>query len=928
MARAEGMKNTGVGPADVVRLWAQVLRQQPDSDGPAIGWLRALRIDHAVATKTFSLQLPAEAQTDDPSESASRGPPDIIEKPVVSTVQPGRLRAPVLAVVEADLQPDDAETASTSSLASLPALTSEEHGPLQHQPHAPWLPLAPRSRWWTVLRQFSPQCLAGPDVPRLVERFARAQPLHRLPRLQRRGRFRRLLVLRDARKCMRPHMQDFQQLLAQLRAQPYAMVLQERTFHGLPPAVPAEVDAVLLLSDLGLAGTSDPEDIAATWITWARSQTLRGVALQAWMPIAAGAIPAELARALDCIPWHERSRFRPCRGVGGLNTATQMSPHQFPLWSAQLWSRLSIAQRVEPALLRRARLLIGGAGRPEWDTMFWEETAEHGAGEQVLQLRPDRVARWRHTFAGLPVDEQLRIWRIFEAQHASLPRSTWVIERLIWRSYARPEAVAEVAESVADAEDWLRRLAAQEARHAASFPQAAHAGEDRALQSGFLHGLIHRNRADLKFTALHAESYARLAVAVGRFGQGDGVTTDVWARALSGMGQGISMHWSLDLHNMPDRQVFEQCFWPITRNIDSSPIRTQNVLDLQKRQAAIWVPSSKAPFLLPPIHVAEPGELTYRDEIGTHSLTFGHLHRASWQHLLGRDRYGVFCEVLIKAMRVRFRYIPPGTFLQGSPEGTGNDDEHPRHAVTLTRGFWLADTPCTQALWQAVMGDNPSKFDLGEEAPQRPVENVSRKEVGHFLKALQAYLPSGCDAVLPTESQWEYACRAGTQTAYWWGDEPDDGRANWDNRHRGTTPVDHFPPNHWGLYDMHGNVWEWCADGERTYTTERARDPEGPAVRDHCPVRGGSWISVPDYARAAFRRGWQRRPAYRNLGFRFALRSPSGPEARPGGVRIKEIRSASASPEDVRFYPDYLPNDDLPPEDWLDEFPLLDKDSW
>jgi formylglycine-generating enzyme len=259
---------------------------------------------------------------------------------------------------------------------------------------------------------------------------------------------------------------------------------------------------------------------------------------------------------------------------------------------------------------------------------------------------------------------------------------------------------------------------------------------------------------------------------------------------------------------------------------------------------------------------------------------------------IDRDQYGVFLElrplmekavIFPQIQPLRFRYLEPGSFLQGSPEGTGHSGEHPQHPVTLTRGLWLAETPCTQALWQAVMGKNPSYFTQGEDAPRRPVENVSWDAVDAFLKALQRWLPGGCEAVLPTESQWEYACRAGTQAAYWWGDAPDDTRANWHQQHGGTTPVDRYPPNPWGFYDMHGNVWEWCADGRRDYAAEPARDPEGPGAGDFRVVRGGSWITLPGYARAAFRIRWHRGNAYQAQGFRFALRSPVGPEARPGG---------------------------------------------
>ena len=250
---------------------------------------------------------------------------------------------------------------------------------------------------------------------------------------------------------------------------------------------------------------------------------------------------------------------------------------------------------------------------------------------------------------------------------------------------------------------------------------------------------------------------------------------------------------------------------------------------------------------------------------------------------VGADgEYGLYLNLTIQGITQRLRWMEPGSFLMGSPEWQGARDEHPHHPVTLRQGFWLADTPCTQALWQAVMGENPSEFKSAEDADQCPVENVSFDEVQAFSDKLGEWLPAGWYLGLPTEAEWEYACRAGTQTAYWWGDEPDHRQANWHQQQKGTTAVTQYPPNPWGLHDVHGNVWEWCADGKRVYSGQAETDPVGNTEGDARVVRGGSWIARPDSARSAYRSGGPR--GYRNplLGFRFALRS-SRPGAEPGG---------------------------------------------
>ena len=244
----------------------------------------------------------------------------------------------------------------------------------------------------------------------------------------------------------------------------------------------------------------------------------------------------------------------------------------------------------------------------------------------------------------------------------------------------------------------------------------------------------------------------------------------------------------------------------------------------------------------------------------------------------GDDRYGLWAEFVIVTARgsatQRMRWIEPGTFRMGSPDNEPErlNNEGPQHLVTLTRGFWLADTACTQGLWQAVTGGNPSQF---KDDPQNPVEQVSWNDVQAFLRSLEALLP-GVEACLPSEAQWEYACRAGTEIAYHFGNDITSERANYGNSTKKTVPVKSLPANDWGLYEMHGNVWEWCADGRRPYDEAPQQDPEGPADSAQRAVRGGSWIFGAWLARSAHRGAHVPGGAddfFDDLGFRLCLRS-------------------------------------------------------
>ncbi|MGF1455329.1 MAG: formylglycine-generating enzyme family protein, partial [Alphaproteobacteria bacterium] len=232
-----------------------------------------------------------------------------------------------------------------------------------------------------------------------------------------------------------------------------------------------------------------------------------------------------------------------------------------------------------------------------------------------------------------------------------------------------------------------------------------------------------------------------------------------------------------------------------------------------------------------------------------------------WAQNWGMDPFGPWVTFLVPAEEradvvVRMRWIPAGSFLMGSPEDEKGrfSDEGPQHRVTLSRGFWLFDTPVTQAVWQAVMGENPSRFK-GED---RPVERVRWHDADAFLARLNARLP-GLDLALPTEAEWEYAVRAGTTgPTYARGDQDLDDLAWYTANSDGTThPVAQKSPNPWGLYDMLGNVWEWCADGLRPYDEDPKTDPAGPQGSPEGSssraLRGGAWCDLARDVRAAGR---------------------------------------------------------------------------
>ena len=285
-----------------------------------------------------------------------------------------------------------------------------------------------------------------------------------------------------------------------------------------------------------------------------------------------------------------------------------------------------------------------------------------------------------------------------------------------------------------------------------------------------------------------------------------------------------------------------------------------------------------------------------------------------WADDSGQDQFGHWASFTVTpadggpAVTQRLRWIPPGTFRPGSPpdEEGRRDNENQGPEVTFAQGFWLFDTPCTQALWMAVMGrnNNPSHF---KQNPAQPVEVVSFQDAQAFIRALNDLKP-GLDLALPSETAWEYACRAGTDQATYAGPAMIDGKANapvldriawWSgNSERRTHPVGQKEPNGWGLYDMLGNVWEWCADA--WHGSHDGADPAGaarPGSTAGRVIRGGSWNAVARRARAGYRDGGGPEDRGIDLGFRcvrgrFGL--PVRSETRPAGTVQRQRRDGAS----------------------------------
>ena len=263
---------------------------------------------------------------------------------------------------------------------------------------------------------------------------------------------------------------------------------------------------------------------------------------------------------------------------------------------------------------------------------------------------------------------------------------------------------------------------------------------------------------------------------------------------------------------------------------------------------------------------------------------------------------------VIESIGARMIWVEPGTFLMGSPESeTGRYSEETQHSVTLTKGYWLGQTEVTQAQWATVMGTIPIYFS---GSGQFPVEQVSWEDCQKFCRRLTeserqaGRLSDSMRYTLPTEAQWEYACRAGTTGMSWLGDydilglynAPALGQIAWyggnsafkfdggwdssewpekeiNHSRAGTQVVAGKPANPWGFHDMLGNVWEWCSDGYGDYPNGAVTDPVGPSLGLLRVRRGGSWYDVAVYCRSAARGRITQTGRHGYIGFRLSLQT-------------------------------------------------------
>jgi formylglycine-generating enzyme required for sulfatase activity len=714
--------------------------------------------------------------------------------------------------------------------------------------------------------------------------------LSRLPRLERQRQALPLIVLVDRSDCLTPFFDDQEECLEALR-RVYGDGGVKIVWLPEGPSSNIEVDfehdrislsrgaTVLALSDLGhYAGAQTRE----RWRACGERLRTCECQLVALMPVPRSRWRSDLTNLWPALAWENASST--------LSSARPTS-QELEERASQLIDRVDWACGIDFGLLREVRrLLPSDQADVGTEADAYTHARVRGNGHRVFYV--DR----RSAPALIPADESQAIVEIVRKwhRHRELTREVWFEDLL-----------AKFGEAPADLDD-IEALQTYAKRIAATLKSE---GRERERLKPWVEGLKGKISEgawrDTRLGAALMEAFAQLE---GGAKARPNRPIQAWKLYQRG---GEIVVWSPE--NPPESLAGLSLIGEIRSQAGWVEIDEGRRIDLETFSPLAQELGESSRIALQ----------TDRQRVVLELLT-----RPEWANAgMGRDRYGLWAAFSVSGVMQRMRYIAPGRFWMGSPENEVGryEDEGPRHEVELTRGYWLADTPCTQALWQAVMGDNPSHF----QSPTRPVETITAEDTQQFCQRLNGR-SSGSEVFrLPTEAEWEYACRAGTEASTyageleilgehkapllnkiaWYGgnsgvdfdlregvDSSQWPEKEFEHSRAGTRIVAQKLPNAWGLFDMLGNVWERCEDRFESYASERSVDPLGQKG-GYRVIRGGSWNVSARRVRAAYRYEWRVGDSrYDLLGFRLArgqaLAAPQASEAEPRAEELETVDEA------------------------------------
>ena len=637
------------------------------------------------------------------------------------------------------------------------------------KPIAPWRDLAPKLKPLLASTRRAPTI----DVKRAIDTAARGKPIDPIPYRAGRAWSSTVTIILDRSDHLAPLWADQDMVAHAIAAYmgittPSILLLDPDTGQMSPFGSVAETAAphtngpVLVISDLGtLRGTRSSHH--RFWRRFARS--LGEGRAKALSPAPLSFFQADLLRDWDVVEWESQRR------------SGALSLQQAEAQARTLMTLVSRANRLEPGLVRQIRRSLLPDAGADVEAILWRSPALRVRHSQAAALNPEQANALRRSFRQLPLDHRETVLAHMRAWRALVHEAVWFEEIL---------DLDEASRTVVPASD---------IRDAKLFFASVH--QSNAEAGG--------RSSDIGVRAWLSRMGDRVVTAL----QNDDLREAVWSEKKH------DPDFAVTPGSVPPPKT-ETFDIVALHHADGLTVVPQDSLKQAKGSSLAVLVSRDGLVEIEPVGV-DWDEIW--DDLGT----------PDWVADFGEDQYGPWADFEIDGVTQRLRWCPPGSFLMGSPKDEAErfDDEGPQTEITFAAGFWLFDTAVSQRLWSVVMGENPSQF-RGDDLP---VESVRWDDVRSFLSRINERIP-GLGLRLPSEAEWEYACRAGSSTPF----EPsvasrEEGMAitsedvNFDGKQpmkgypgsefRGqTVPVKGaaFVPNAWGLWHMHGNVWERCED--------------------------------------------------------------------------------------------------------------------
>ena len=824
-----------------------------------------------------------------------------------------------------------AETQAPAWLAQTQVLSHDER-PDPAQVRIPRrLPLTRWSRLWPFLRAELGHDLPSReiDLTAAMARINRGEVLRRIPRRVRHDWNPRICILIDYHRPAQPFWEDFNTLtraiarlhgklgldvrilVGEMARAPYYRHPLSDTLHRWRTPDPST--ALLILGDLG--AMAEAAAVQRGWAEFGSRLNAAGCRPVVLSPLFVDAHEVRLQRSFRIYQWDRQACLqrgtREARITGDASSAAEL-----------LLTLLAPALVVEPNLLRAMRYLLPAAQASALaESKVWANADVYSSAQGFRFASAAAAQKYQQRFSGLDAGRRAQAVALIRRHHAALPASVRYAELAVCQRLV-PEHV-DSAEQLA-VQTWQQNIARTSLEHAESLAlknwRSRHVKRQAQFTDPATKALWALDQQDKLARGEAVEMPPDIALdEVAYFLR----SADAQPLLCELSQRGDTLQLSLGSMTQ-DQDAFAYPLAKLTLSDarihvawDGNAEAAQIIQVSQLPRALLRLPQAAGRLQLRTADerlsisaISKPSwaRTITRDREGLYARVDweGTNCRLTWQppqsgerlgrwegdQRLGVDDYGLFADVLLsEGIRQRFRWILPGTFLMGSPTQEAERSENElQHEVTLTQGYWLAETTCTQVQWQAVMDENPSYF---KDDSRNPVEQVSWGDVQRFIAKLNQRFPN-LNACLPSEAQWEYACRAGTTTPFSFGENITPEQVNYNgeypyasgkkgqNRGR-TVPVGSLPANARGLYEMHGNVYEWCEDWYAEYSNEAQENPTGPKTGTNRVLRGGSWISIGRSVRSANRYRYGPGGRNDNFGFRLALGQGAGKGEAPAG---------------------------------------------